>query len=154
GMNRIRTIPGLRPRAMDELIEKLYQTVDQQAGAVFEHDWPELVYFRTAINDMKSNLPILHEALKQEAKRQLAPDAPVADLGIHLEQVREDYFEADTNAAGVLGISPQRADEIVCQALLRLAALSQIYAAMRRYDALTSFDSTDYALLDERVALF
>jgi len=154
GMDRIREMTNLAVRDKRGLVRALHHRIDHEAGGMFEANWPELVFLRAALGDMRSNSPMVLAALRDETKRRLGQDAPVSHLSISLEQIEEDTFVADTNAVAVLGVLPEAADEIVCQALLRLAVLSQVYAAMKRYDALASFDSTDYSLLDDRVSLF
>ena len=149
-LSRIREMPSVPKRVKQKLVYSLHDSIDRSASGLPEAQWPELRFFNETLADLRRDTPILKTAFEDEIRRTTRPDVDVSAVRLSLEATDDSTFRAHTNLSEALRVSDEVADGIVAQTLLRFVVLSQILAAMSRYDSVAVLHPRFGMLLEER----
>lgn len=103
-------------------------------------------------SDLRSNVPSIKSAVIQAFKHKVGVDIIPSDLSIHIHQIDDDDFRAESNLVKDFKLTDKEAHEVVQGGLLTVNRLNRPVAEMKAYSALSGFQEAELPMFDEKLS--
>jgi hypothetical protein len=110
--------------------------------------------------DMAANHPLIQRLVTSQISEHLATPIEQSDVQIRLTRLSDrqvkggtDDFRVESNLESKFGLTAESAHQLLERALMGGPGLNQRFEYMQRYKALTPFQASEAAFIDERIAV-